>query len=77
MFSLRMRLPPWSRWPPPTRMTPSMSRPYARTLSDILSFATQSCLMSVMAPSSGAPLRYASSQAISSSTASPRNSSLS
>ncbi len=58
-------------------MTPSMSRPYARTRSDILSLATQSCLISVMAPSSGASLRYASSQAISSSTASPRNSSLS
>gem|GEM_PF-6508744 len=54
-----------------------MSIPNARTLSEILWLATQSCFTAVILPSSMDGSLYASSQASSSRTASPRNSSLS
>ncbi len=70
--------PPWrSICPPPTLRTESMSIPNARTLSEILWLATQSCFTAVILPSSMDGSLYASSQASSSRTASPRNSSLS
>ena len=77
MFSSTDLVPSGFLWPPPTLMTPSMSRPYASTLSEILRLATLSCLKSVMAPSIRPVRRYTSSQTTNSRMASPRNSSLS
>ena len=74
MPSLMTCLPDWSMWPPPTLRVSSIAIPYARTLSEILWLATQSCLTAVMPPSVRVSSRKASSHARSSRTASPKNS---